>query len=109
MINMSGKRRLLVVDDEVLVRELLEHVFSREFDVVTVNSGEEAIAKAKSELFPVVFRDLRMGGISGLQTLRVLRTLNRDQKVVILTAHNSTESAMHALNLGAFNYLAKPC
>jgi CheY-like chemotaxis protein len=102
------RRKLLVVDDEPLVRQTLRYCLEEAYDVTTVSSGEEAIAASLREDFPVVILDLCMQGISGIQTLKRLKEIREAQNVIILTAYQSMESAISALNLGAFNYLTKP-
>lgn len=101
-------RKLLVVDDEPLVRETLDFCLRDEYDVTTVASGEEAIEVSRREDFPVVILDLRMEGLSGLETLKKLKQIREVQNVIILTAYESMDTAITALNLGAFNYLTKP-
>ena len=108
MIAERQHRKLLVVDDEPLVRQTLSYCLEDEYDVVAVASGEEAIEASKREAFPVVILDLCMEGISGIETLKHLKKIHESQNVIILTAYESTESAISALNLGAFNYLTKP-
>lgn len=108
MIAERPHRKVLVVDDEPLVRETLDYCLNDEYDVTAAASGEEAIELSKQQDFPVVLLDLRMDGISGLETLRRLKQLHATQNVVILTAYESTESAIEALNLGAYSYLTKP-
>jgi CheY-like chemotaxis protein len=102
------RRKLLVVDDEPLIRETLEFCLEDSYDVTSVASGEEAIAASQREDFPVVILDLCMQGLSGLETLKRLKEIREAQNVIILTAYQSMESAITALNLGAFNYLTKP-
>lgn len=101
-------RRLLVVDDEPLVRESLRMCLKDAYDVELVASGEEAIARAEQELFPVVILDLRMEGLSGIETLKRLKQIRAVQNIIILTAYESLDTAVAALNSGAFNYLRKP-
>ena len=100
---------VLVVDDEPLVRDTLELSLHPEFRVVKAASGQEALDLAERQTFPVVVLDLRMEGLDGIATLKRLRRQNAFQKVVILTAHQSMESAIEAVNLGAHGYLTKPC
>jgi CheY-like chemotaxis protein len=107
-VSVRENRKLLVVDDEPLVRETLNLCFRSQYEVTAVSSGEEAIEASKRDSFPVVLLDLRMDGISGIETLRRLRQLGKPQNVIILTAYESMESAISALNLGAFNYVTKP-
>lgn len=102
------RRKLLVVDDEPLVRETLRYCLQGDYDVTSVASGEEAIAASLREDFPVVILDLCMQGLSGIETLKRLKEIRETQNVIILTAYQSMESAINALNLGAFSYQTKP-
>lgn len=104
----STSRRLLVVDDEPLVRQTLSLVLKDEYEVTAVESGEEAVRLSLRQSFPVVILDLCMEGMSGIETLRQLKKIQEHQNIIILTAYQSMESAISALNLGAFNYLTKP-
>jgi CheY-like chemotaxis protein len=108
MVAECQPRKLLVVDDEPLVRQTLRLCLQDEYEVTTVASGEEAIEASLREPFPVVILDLCMEGLSGLETLKRLKKIRAVQNVIILTAYESTESAISALNFGAFNYLTKP-
>ena len=108
MVSERPPRKVLIVDDEPLVRQTLAYVLQDEYEVVTVASGEEAIEASARESFPVVILDLCMEGLSGIETLRRLRKAREDQNVIILTAYESMDTAISALNLGAFNYLTKP-
>ncbi len=101
-------RKVLVVDDEPLVRQTLSLCLRDEYDVTTVASGEEALRAVEEESYPVVLLDLCMEGLTGIETLKRLKKARELQKVIILTAHESTESAIAAVNFGAFNYLLKP-
>ncbi len=80
----------------------------KDYRVMAVASGEEAIQAANSGHYPVVILDLCMQGLSGIDTLRQLKSIDENQKVIILTGYQSMESAIDALNLGAYNYLTKP-
>ncbi|TVP78029.1 MAG: response regulator [Puniceicoccaceae bacterium] len=102
-------KNVLVVDDEPLMRDTLEWCLRSEFRVATASSGMEALKLVEEQTFPVVVLDLRMEGLDGIATLKRLRRRNAFQKVVILTAHQSMESAIEAVNLGAYSYLTKPC
>ncbi len=108
MVTERPSRKLLVVDDEPLVRQTLSFVLQDEYEIVAVGSGEEAVAASEKEDFPVVILDLCMQGLSGIETLQRLKKLRESQNVIVLTAYESTETAIDALNLGAFNYLTKP-
>jgi DNA-binding response OmpR family regulator len=101
---------ILVVDDEEGIRYFLERFLTREgYQVVTVSSGEAALAQLTSTEFDVVLLDLKMKGIGGLEVLAELRQRWPATSVIILTAHGSLESAVEALRRGAHDYLFKPC
>jgi len=104
----NSLRKLLVVDDEPLVRQTLSLCLQDDYEVMAVASGEEAIDASLKETYPVVILDLCMEGISGIETLKRLKKIQDLQNVIILTAYQSMESAISALNHGAFNYLTKP-
>ncbi len=101
-------RKVLVVDDEPQVRQTLDFCLRDEYEIVSVASGEEALAAARKESYPVIILDLCLEGLSGLETLKKLKEIRETQNVIILTAFQTAESAVSALNLGAFCYLTKP-
>lgn len=99
---------LLVVDDEPLIREVISLHFRDHYDVSTAASGKEAIEIAGQRPFAVIILDLKMEGMSGIETLQVLRRISPLSQVIILTAYQSIESAIDAVNYGAAGYLTKP-
>ncbi|MBE2204083.1 MAG: response regulator transcription factor [Chthoniobacterales bacterium] len=103
------KKKLLFVDDDLEMHSGMRFILDTDYDLTCVFSGEEAVAASASEIFPVVLLDLQMNGLSGLETLKLLLKAENDpQKVIILTGNDTKESAIKALNLGAFRYLLKP-
>ncbi|MCX7903543.1 MAG: response regulator [Caloramator sp.] len=104
--------KVLIVDDEYLVLDALKIIISKNFDDVkvigTASSGREAIEKA-IELKPdVIFMDIHMPGIDGIEAIRQIKAANSDIFFVILTAYEYFDYAKEALNLGVFEYLLKP-
>ncbi|MBI2946916.1 MAG: sigma-54-dependent Fis family transcriptional regulator [Verrucomicrobia bacterium] len=101
--------KLLLIDDETDVQYSFRRIFdSPEVQLTTASSGEEGlklIPKLKPDL---VIMDVRMGGISGLETLRRLRQLDAKLPVIIMTAYGTTQTAIEAMKLGAYDYLLKP-
>jgi len=79
------------------------------FDVVAVSGGEEAIEKVNCENFDVILCDIMIGGIGGMETLKTLRTVDPLTDVVILTGYPNPKTAETCKNLGAFEFLSKPC
>jgi len=99
---------MLVVDDDEEIHYLFRHCFSGDLDIHFASSGDEALSFVDRHRFPVVMLDLNMPGKSGMEILPALRRRSAPQKVIILTGHSSKQSAMEAVNLGAFRYIEKP-
>ena len=99
---------VLVVDDERGPRLALQLILQREFRVVTAQSGEEALEILKNEPVEAVTLDLKMPGLAGQNTLSLIRGVDPDLPVIIITGYGSYESAVKALKLRAFDYIAKP-
>jgi DNA-binding NtrC family response regulator len=99
---------VLVVDDERGPRLALQLILQREFRVLTAQSGEEALEILKSEPVDAITLDLKMPGLAGQNTLSLIRGLDPDLPVIIITGYGSYESAVKALKLRAFDYIAKP-
>ena len=101
--------RLLLIDDEEDVRYSFQRIFdSPEIEFATASSGEEGlkvIPKFKPDL---VLMDVRMGGMNGLETLRRIRATNPKLLVILMTAYGTTQTAIEAMKLGAYDYLLKP-
>ena len=102
--------RVLVVDDDILIRGLMEEALpERGFDVKTVEGGKDALARLKEDDYDVVLLDQLMPGMSGLEVLKEIRDLPDPPEVIFLTAHRSVEAAVEAMKLGACDYVQKPC
>src|SRR5205085_974879 len=101
--------KLLLIDDEVDVQYSFQRIFdSPEIELATASSGEEGlklIPKFKPDL---VIMDVRMGGINGLETLRRIRLFDAKLPVIMMTAYGTTQTAIEAMKLGAYDYLLKP-
>jgi len=101
--------KLLLIDDETDVQYSFQRIFdSPEIELTTASSGEEGlklIPKFKPDL---VLMDIRMGGMSGLETLRKIREIDSKQLVILMTAYGTTQMAIEAMKLGAYDYLLKP-
>ena len=100
---------ILVIDDEEIMREILEALLTREgYQVRLASSGEEGLELAKSAPFDAAIVDVMMPGMDGLATLEELRKLDDDIPVVMITAFASVETAIAAMKRGAFDYITKP-
>jgi two-component system nitrogen regulation response regulator NtrX len=105
----SNKPRALIVDDEPSICESLAGVLSDEgWDSVAAFSGTEGIKVFKEKQPDLVFLDIWMPGIDGIETLQRLKTLGREAPIVIMSGHGTIETAVKATRLGAYEYLEKP-
>jgi DNA-binding response OmpR family regulator len=101
--------RLLVVEDQQDLRELLATAFSLEgYAVSTAASGEEALALVQREVPDLIVLDLALPGMSGIETLRRIREGGRAPQVVIVTAHGTPAQMREAMALGVREFIGKP-
>lgn len=106
---MNEKLRIMVVDDEMIVRESLYHWFKKSGHTVgTAASGFEALEKLENIPFDLLFVDIKMPMMNGLELLAKVKMEYPDTGVVIITAYGSVESAVQAMKMGAADYLLKP-
>lgn len=108
-LKMNRKPRVLVVDDEDIVRKNLNHALTKEnCVVVTAANGVEAMKKIESSDFDVVFTDMKMEGVDGMEILKRTKMKFPDTEVVMITGYASVDSAVESMKHGAFHYIAKP-
>jgi len=103
--------QLLIVDDEVDVREFAANFFrKRKIDVITVSSGEEAINLLQNKNPDLVLLDIKMGGMDGIETLRLIKEKNKEAKVIMVTGKKpqEEEAIKRCEELGALDYIHKP-
>ena len=101
--------RILVVDDEEGIRELVAEVLEGEgHEVVRASDGEQALRALDAGAFAALVTDMRMPGIDGLELVRRARAALPDLEILVLTAHGTIETAVEAIKLGAREYLQKP-
>jgi len=101
--------RILVVDDERSMRELLAIVLRREgYDVLLAENGTSAIATLEKEQVDILISDIKMPDLSGVDVLRAAKRVDQDILGIMITAFASTETAVEAMRLGACDYLSKP-
>jgi Response regulator containing CheY-like receiver, AAA-type ATPase, and DNA-binding domains len=106
---MDSKLRILIVDDERIVRESFKHWFANAGHAVgAAASADEALVRLASEVYDLLFVDIKMPGKSGLELLEQVRQEFPEASVVIITAYGSIESAVQAMKMGASDYLLKP-
>ncbi|PYN12383.1 MAG: two-component system response regulator [Candidatus Rokuibacteriota bacterium] len=108
-VDKSTKTRILIADDEDSLRWVLEKGLRQAgYEVSSVKDGESAIRAFAAEPFDLVFLDVRMPGVDGLTALARLREVHADACVVVMTAHGTMDTAIQAMQRGAYDYLAKP-
>ncbi len=102
------KKTVLIVDDEKNTREGLKLNFKSEYNVYTAESGEKAVEILQEHAVDIMLTDLRMEGMSGLELMRVARSISPETLTIMLTAYGSVETAVEAMKEGATDYVEKP-
>jgi len=106
---MSDRTRVLVVDDEEIVRESLGGWLTQDgHEVESVPDGPTALERVRASRWSILLVDLKMPGMDGLQVLEQARKLQPEAAVVIMTAYATVDTAVSAIKLGAYDYLVKP-
>lgn len=101
--------KILIVDDEKNIRMMfVESLQGVAEEIEIAANGEEAIKKVNGDSFDIVFLDMKMPGIGGMEALRRIKTDHPHQTVVMMTAYGTIETAVEAMKLGAVDYLCKP-
>ena len=107
----EGRQRVLVVDDEEGIRDLLSRTLAlAEYDVDTTSDGVSALDRLRDtrDGYDLVIADLRMPGMDGLTLIRQVKQINPHLPIIIITGYSSESSAIEAVNLGVAGYLTKP-
>lgn len=103
------KTKILVVDDEHLIRWSLEQNLKKQgYDVLTAGSGEDALKITREEQPELVLLDIQLPGMSGLEVLEKIKEIDEEIIVIMVTAHGGLETAVNAMRLGAYDYINKP-
>ena len=106
---MSSRSRLLIVDDDTAMREMLASLFrDRDYSVEEAASAAEALEQTDEQSFDVVLSDIRMPGKTGIEMVGELRGRLPETPVVLMTAFGSIDSAVESMRAGAFDYITKP-
>jgi excisionase family DNA binding protein len=105
----GGRARVLVVDDEATIRDLLSKTLAlAEYDVDLAHDGRSALERLRIIPYDLLITDLKMPGVDGLTVIREARRLKADLPVIIITGFSNEASAIEAVNLGVSGYLTKP-
>jgi len=106
---MNDSERILVVDDEPFVRDLLNDFFTKmDFTVVAAADGDAALRFCASESFDVALVDLKMPGKGGIEVLAELGRLDPSMPVIMMTGYPTIDSSIEAIRRGAYDYIVKP-
>ena len=102
--------RILLVDDEAVFANNMSKLLTRRgYQVTAVNSGDEALRALMDTPFDVMVLDLKMPGMDGIATMHEMKKLGLFTEVLILTGHGSIDTALEAIQIGAYDYVTKPC
>jgi excisionase family DNA binding protein len=105
----AERPRILVVDDESSIRDLLSKTLAlAEYDVDTASDGRSALERLRLYPYDLLIADLKMPGLDGLSVIREAKRLKADLPVIIITGYSSETAAIEAVNLGVSGYLTKP-
>ena len=105
---MQPKKSLLIVDDDIAHRTMMQILLKWEYDIIEADDGFTAIEKIQQESIDLVIMDIRMQNVSGLEALGKIKSLRPAIPVVIMTAYGSEETLQEATQKGAFDYITKP-
>lgn len=108
MSRISKNPRLLIVDDESAVRNVLHDLLTPSYDCTEVSSAEDALTQLGEQPFDLVISDITMSGMSGLELIPHIKETCPNTVIVMISGMQTIESAINALRLGAFDYLMKP-
>ena len=102
--------RILLVDDETVFANNMSKLLNRRgYQVTAANSGDAALQALMNNSFDVMVLDLKMPGMDGVAVLHEMKKLGLFTEVLVLTGHGSIDTALEAIQLGAYDYLTKPC
>ncbi|TET11739.1 sigma-54-dependent Fis family transcriptional regulator [Candidatus Aerophobetes bacterium] len=101
--------KILVVDDEPSMREMLSDLLKSEgYGVLAVANGEKAVARVRDKKPEVVLLDMKMSGMDGIETLTQIRQINKNVSIIIITAYGTMKNVVEAMKLGIYDYVTKP-
>lgn len=107
-ISSDAKPRILIVDDEKVIRDLLKSILSQDYSCATADSAEAALACLEAEKFELVISDINMGSMSGIELVAHVVDTSPDTTVMVISGNQTVDSPIEAMRSGAFDYIKKP-
>src|SRR2546430_13364723 len=104
----DARRRILIVDDEPLIVEVLTEHFKKDFDIETADNGADALGAILRQRPDVVLLDINMPRMNGVEVLKDIKQIDGSISVIMVTANEQVQLAAEALRSGAFGYVPKP-
>ncbi len=108
MSNENIKSNILIIDDEPLIRNLIEEILKDEYSCKTAGSAEEALNILQTHKFNLVLTDINLGGMSGIELIPHIQASAPDTVIMMISGEKTIENAISAMRLGAFDYIGKP-
>jgi DNA-binding NtrC family response regulator len=106
---MSGKNKILIVEDDEKLGEVLKKILDKRGFVTEIAlKGSDGLALTKQQSFDIALVDLKMPDIDGIEVLRSIKSISPNTYVIIMTAFGTVDSAVEAMQHGAFHYITKP-
>jgi DNA-binding NtrC family response regulator len=103
------KKKILICDDEIGVRESLQLILSDKYDIVLAEDGKSAIREIECNPdLKAILLDIKMPALNGLEVLKHIKQRNSNMPVIVVTGYQSVEAAVESLNTGAISYITKP-
>jgi len=100
--------KILIVDDDTLLQNSLNNILSEKYHVIIAGSGEDALRRLAGEAVDLVLLDIRLPGISGIETLRAILERDKELLVIMMTAYEDVNTVVTSMKLGAYDYFIKP-
>ena len=100
--------RILVVDDDEAIRDALREILEDDYDVVCVDSGFKAVEAVQNQVFDLVFLDVVMPQMDGIETLKRIKAYDKNLDIIMVSAVNRAQEATDSIRLGAYDYITKP-